>query len=60
MIIQKLKLERELEQTLDERVELENNYIRDKENLNLKIEILKADTREMITRLQIEEKSMRR
>ncbi|XP_011187589.2 golgin subfamily A member 4 [Zeugodacus cucurbitae] len=43
MIINKLKIERELEQSLDKIVELENNHIREKEVLNLKIESLKAD-----------------
>ncbi|XP_049312636.1 E3 ubiquitin-protein ligase TRAIP [Bactrocera dorsalis] len=43
IIIQKLKLEKELEQTLDKIVELENNHIRDIEFLNLEIDSLKAD-----------------
>ncbi|XP_069965545.1 myosin heavy chain, clone 203 isoform X2 [Bactrocera oleae] len=43
IVIQKLKLERELEQTLDKIVELDNNHTRDIEILNLEIDSLKAD-----------------
>uniref|UniRef100_A0A0K8U4J0 TRAF-interacting protein n=1 Tax=Bactrocera latifrons TaxID=174628 RepID=A0A0K8U4J0_BACLA len=43
IIIQKLKLEKELEQAFDKIVELENNHIRDIEFLNFEIDSLKAD-----------------
>ncbi|XP_054729568.1 uncharacterized protein LOC129238538 [Anastrepha obliqua] len=43
ILMQKLKLERELEKSFDKTMELEENHLRSKEILNIEIESLKAD-----------------